>query len=197
MKPSIFLLVSLLWCFSLYAAELEESVLSQLSKQGGFLTFKNVKSGYCIGVKNASTNNGAYIQQFKCDLSGGTHPNNQHWIPAQGTCVKGAFCFLENQKRPSQNRRNCMGVDKGSSKPFANIRQFKCDKRANQKWKFVADSGGVFIQNFDGLCIGVDRAMVNIGAQLKQFRCDFGGGHRNNQHWRVCAGPQNSGDCVE
>ncbi len=68
-----------------------------------------------------------------------------------------------------------MVVDHGSPVPGADIKQFKCDNRPNQKWKLTTVTRGgrtaLSIQNFDRLCIGVDGKMRD-GAQIQQEKCN-------------------------
>jgi Ricin-type beta-trefoil lectin domain len=78
--------------------------------------------------------------------------------------------------------RMCMGVDKASVSPGADLRQFPCDSSANQQWKFGSDgTNPSSLRNYKSkLCLSVDRASVDNGAQLKQFACVNGA---PNQSW--------------
>lgn len=181
MNRSILLCASISCCFAAGAVEGGEPVghdvdgavlLRQALQAPGAaatISFKNVKSGRCIGVDRASTSSGAYIKQFTCDGA-----RNQYWTTRE-TGQTGIY-NLVNLKSGK-----CMGVDRASTSAGANIRQFNCDSSANQRWFFVEASGSsVRMVNFKSrLCIGVDRASVENGAQLKQFRCDG----RPNQSW--------------
>jgi hypothetical protein len=142
------------------AAEFGEMTAGLLTPIGTS-TFKNRKSGLCIGVDGASTANGAFIKQFTC----GNAAPNQTWILDE---LDFGVYSLVNQKSG-----RCMGVDLASVDPGADIRQFTCEGAANQKWSFVEATGSdVWIVNFkSGLCIGVDGGSIENGAQLKQFPC--------------------------
>lgn len=132
-------------------------------------TFKNVKSGLCLGVDHASTANGARVKQFRCDNS-----RNQRWR-TQGPGAGGIGLTFANLKS-----NLCMGVDRSSKESAANIGQHYCEAALDQTWITAGGGDSLRIMNYNSrLCIGVDRASTAGGAQVKQFRCD----DKPNQKW--------------
>ena len=136
------------------------------------ISFKNIKSGRCIGVNHASTANGALLKQFNCD-----NAPNQRWRVQR----RGAEHTFINVKSG-----RCMGVDGASVRPGANIGQYSCGSAApNQAWVLLSDTPDLvrnLVNAKSKLCIGVDRGSTANGAQLKQFTCNL---TAPNQEWRV------------
>lgn len=151
----------------------ELGAAEQALATGEVISFRNQKSGRCIGVDGASTANGALVKQFACDGS-----SNQRWI----TTRSGVEHVFENGKANGK----CMGVDGASVSPGANIGQFNCGNFApNQSWAMVDRDNDLrfnILNSKSGLCIGVDGASTANGAQLKQFACNF---TAPNQDWEV------------
>jgi hypothetical protein len=118
MKHRLFLLSSLSYCLSSYAAEASSAKLgkpvkadqiSQALKSGAILTtnFHNVKSpAYCIGVAGGNTKNRAYIKQGVC--SNAARDQVWPWEPVSGPGSD--YVVLKN----ANNRRLCLGVEHGS-----------------------------------------------------------------------------------
>jgi hypothetical protein len=150
----------------------EAGAMTRSLQPGVILTFKNVKSGRCLGVNHASTANGALLKQFTCDNA----PNQRWRVERRG--IEHTFVNVKSGK--------CIGVDGASVKPGANLGQYNCgDAAPNQSWVLVSDTSDL-VRNLrnvkSGLCIGVDRASTANGAQLKQFACNL---TAPNQEWRL------------
>ena len=145
---------------------------SQALAAGTVVTFKNFKSGLCMGVDHASTANGALVKQFGCD-----NTSNQRWSVQSSSNLN----VFTNGKSGL-----CMGVDGASVSAGANIGQFNCGNFApNQSWVVFQGSSSIqfnLINNKSGLCIGVDGGSTASGAQLKQFSCNFAA---PNQNWGI------------
>jgi hypothetical protein len=164
-----------------------DSLLGEASQAivGPRKSFRNVNSGRCMGVDRASHDAGAAIQQFSCSASA----INQRWVTLLEDVEEPIDPESGRRFRPLVNANSelCMGVDRGSGDPGAEIRQFPCDGAVNQKWvpkdgPQLPDGTPTFSwKNHDGLCIGVDGASLDNGAQLMQFPCDG----RGNQLWVV------------
>lgn len=181
MRHSILVSISLTCCLaSGTVAHAEPAVEEALpaaattrSLQAGvILTFKNIKSGRCLGVNHASTANGALLKQFRCDNAA-----NQRWrVERRG--IQHTFINVKSGK--------CIGVDRASVRPGANLGQYSCGNGApNQSWILISDTPDLVrnLRNVKSeLCIGVDHASTANGAQLKQFACNL---TAPNQEWRL------------
>lgn len=93
----------------------------------------------------------------------------------------------------------CIGVDRASKEPGANMQQFPCDNAANQSWEQL--NAGVdkdyWRNKRSMLCMGVDNGSTSSGANIQQFDCDT----RDNQVWIYDRGTAslknlNSGLCI-
>ena len=191
MKHAIFVLATLSYSFAAHAAELAKPITpGQLARE--LKAGKQVKIAFasqnangkavgCIGVDHASKAAYAPLMWFGCDLPTSNHPNNQYWILTPTTAEHGETGYVTIKNWKSQK---CMGVNHGSPVPGADIRQFKCDNRANQKWKLNTvtrgDHTALSLQNYDRLCIGVD-GPLREGAPLKQEPCNA----QPDQDWRI------------
>ncbi|HKP63660.1 MAG TPA: RICIN domain-containing protein [Polyangiales bacterium] len=87
--------------------------------------FVNFKSGLCIGAEGSSTSSNVALMQQSCNRT-----NVQQWRRID---------FRDNALGEETFRfRNaeglCMGVDGGSGANGAQIKQFACDQRINQRW---------------------------------------------------------------
>jgi hypothetical protein len=141
-------------------------------------------------VAGGSTKPRAAVKQGRCTLPGTkvAVPSDQLWVlePIGNTI----YYHIRNGK----NRRMCLGVDRGSRAPRADIRQGVCNGNPDQKWAFPSppgmvndDTTVVNIQNPYGLCIGVEGGR-ETRAQLKQNKCT--GAHDQIWHiWWVGDGP--------
>jgi hypothetical protein len=88
--------------------------------------FINRKSQLCLGVDGASTSPGADLMQFSCDRRA-----NQQWSYEE----LGRNSLGETTIRfRNANSNLCMGVDGASTANGAQIKQFACDTRQNQRW---------------------------------------------------------------
>jgi hypothetical protein len=104
-----------------------EDVAEPIDPETGslFRPLVNDKSELCMGVDNGSTSPGADIRQFQCD---GTL--NQKWVPKPGARLQDGtptFSFKNHDGL-------CIGVDGASMANGAQLKQFPCDGRANQRW---------------------------------------------------------------
>ncbi|MET0342232.1 MAG: RICIN domain-containing protein [Polyangiales bacterium] len=86
----------------------------------------NAKSKLCIGIDGASTKAGADLMQFPCDRKG-----NQQWAyEEQGKNGLGETLI----RFRNAGSKLCIGVDGSSKSNGAQLKQFPCDTRANQRW---------------------------------------------------------------
>jgi hypothetical protein len=102
-------------------------------------SYKNVKTGKCLGVDGAKITPGANIGQYKCDSD--YNAPNQSWslLGLRGSMVR----RIINEKSTDRNgKRFCIGVDWASTKNGAQLKQFPCDdislefgRRSNQAWQ--------------------------------------------------------------
>jgi hypothetical protein len=187
MKCALFVLASLWYCVTAHAEGLGKPIRpSQALKAAKpvALTNNDGKSVGCIGVDKAAIEPDKLVMRFKCDLPTSDHKNNQYW-------------FLKATKAENENDTTyftivnwksgkCLGVNGGSSDPGVTLKQFVCDGKANQKWRWSNIKRGnrtaLSIQNYDRLCIAVDRSAVHRGQgdHLVQERCNAA----PDQDWR-------------
>ncbi|WP_164013058.1 RICIN domain-containing protein [Pyxidicoccus trucidator] len=109
------------------------------------------------------------------------------------------LCFFasfaaEARSLKTGNSQYCIGVNHASEVAGANIKQFRCDNRANQGWSQEDKGSGYFRlrNNASSLCMGVNEASKKPGANLKQFECD----NNANQQWKFDRCPDGSGQCL-
>ena len=133
---------------------------------GGGDQLMNVKSGKCISVRVKREN--TLVEQLDCNKPGAAN----HW-KKESSRERPYF----NLKLKGTDPALCIGLSNGNNNPNTNLQLFRCDGKANQRWKL----DGARIKNYDQLCIGVDQASGEDGALLKQFICD----DRSNQKWRM------------
>ena len=178
MKRALFLVASLTYGFTSYAEASEKPVRtgprSQVGRVGHDVVrvFQNANSpAFCMGVAGGSTKPRASIKQGNCTFRGKTLLADQYWIlePVGNTI----YYHIRNGK----NRNMCLGVDRGSRAPRADIRLGTCNGNADQKWSLPSppgkpndDPATVSIRNAHNLCIGVAGASTSR-AQLKQNNC--------------------------
>jgi glucosylceramidase len=90
------------------------------------LALVNGKSQLCIGVDGASTSAGANLSQFGCDQRA-----NQQW--AYEELGENALGEMTIRFRNAKSKL-CMGIGGGSQANGAQVQQFECDTRQNQRW---------------------------------------------------------------
>ena len=148
---------------SVYAAERLAAAQPGIGSSGQMM---NVKSGKCISVRVKREN--TLVEQLDCNKPGAAN----QWI-RDDSREHPYFSLKLRGTKPDL----CIGLNNGDNNPNTNLQLFKCDGKANQRWKI----DGARIKNYDQLCIGVDKASGEDGALLKQFICD----DRPNQKWRM------------
>jgi hypothetical protein len=86
----------------------------------------------------------------------------------------------------NENSKLCLGVDRASTEPGAQLKQFECDCSANQQW--IVDDDRIVISGHQALvnvksqlCTGVDGGSSEPDASIMQFACD----QRPNQQWAL------------
>jgi len=179
MKSSMFVLASLWYCVTAHAGGLEKAIRPDQALKAGqpvALANNDGKSVGCIGVDKAAMEPDKLVLRFQCDLPTSNHKNNQYWF-LKATKAENesdtAYFTMVNWKSGK-----CLGVDGASPDPGVTLKQFVCDGKANQKWRWSSIKRGqrtvLSIQNYDRLCIAVDRSVVNRGQgdRLVQERCN-------------------------
>jgi hypothetical protein len=136
------------------------------SRKGSGIQMLNSKSGKCISVRAKREN--TILEQLDCNKPGAAN----RWIREDSR--EHPYFSL---KLKGTNPGLCTGLNNGNNDPNTVLQLFRCDGKANQRWKI----DGARIKNYDQLCIGVDQASVEDGALLKQFVCD----DHSNQKWRM------------
>ena len=156
-------------CIAAPATESDE-VGESSDELSGIYELQAVHSSKCADVANASTSNGANIQQWTC-----THKPNQKWqLKSLGSGVYQASSY---------NSGKCMEVAGSSLTAGANVDQSTCNGGNNQKWLLTSVASGVFtFKNINSnLCLDVTGASTADGANIEQWTCS---GH-TNQQWKV------------
>ncbi len=131
------------------------------------------KSGKCIDVARAQTNDGANIQQWTCN---GTNAQLWDFYDLGGGEVAVALRLS----------RKVMDVNSNNPADGTNIAQYSWHGRENQRWRLEPAGRGFFklVSVGTGKCIDVDQSTDggnNDGANVQQWSC-----HGNeNQQWRV------------
>jgi hypothetical protein len=91
---------------------------------------------------------------------------------------EGAVISFENV-----NSGRCIGVDGASTADGAHVKQFDCDRAANQRWQVQSAGGSSVVFNLVNVnsakCMGVDQGSDSPGADIRQFSCDSSA----NQRW--------------
>jgi hypothetical protein len=196
MRRSNFLWISLSCCLAsavalgapgtVDAAPARSGVVRATLQPNKIVTFRNSKSGYCIGVEHGRTDNGALLKQGPCR----PRAADQKWQVSRGG--KDGTVSFKNVKSG-----RCMGVDGAKVTRGANIGQYDChpsDDVSNQHWSVLgpADSNANFIVNQKSTkhappntlaCIGVERGQTGR-AQLKQASCNPNNPH-GDQIWAM------------
>jgi hypothetical protein len=196
MRRSNFLWISLSCCLASAAAYAAPGALDAAAakaglaraplKVGDIVTFKNLKSGRCIGVEHAKTFNGALVKQGTCRRDA----VDQKWLLKKGS-TPDTFSLM------NMHSRRCMGVDGAKVTQGANIGQYDChpsDGVSNQHWEIYGDSLKVAIlvnekssyahdQGRVPYCVGVEHGQIGR-AQLKQAPCFHEPAHLD-QGWEV------------
>ncbi|MFI6095699.1 RICIN domain-containing protein [Lentzea sp. NPDC051213] len=131
-------------------------------------------SGKCVNVAGGSSDNGAWIQQYRCDRT-----------PAA------KFLFLSNAdgyyEISNQSSRKCIDIEHGGYWNGARTQQFNCNGSFTQQYRLVDLGNGYynFVSRFSGRCVNVpwgntdDRVVMNIwdcipGKAEQQFRLNIG-----------------------
>ena len=134
----------------------------------------NRNSGKCVNLAGQSGDNGAWIQQYRCD----------HTPAAK-------FLFLQNRdgfyEISNQSSRKCIDVESGGWWNGARTQQFNCNGSLTQQWRLADLGNGYynFVNRNSNLCLDVpfastaDRVILNIwqcvaGAPEQQFRLNIG-----------------------
>ncbi|WP_437806942.1 RICIN domain-containing protein [Sorangium sp. So ce1078] len=131
-------------------------------------TFAARHSGKCLDVNNASTSDGAVVQQWTCN--GG---NNQQWLLQS---AGGAYYRIV-----ARHSGKCLDVVSSSTADGASVKQYTCNGGNNQQWQFQDDGGGYYriVARHSGKCLDVVSGSTSDGAAVKQYTCNGG----NNQQW--------------
>jgi pectate lyase len=127
-------------------------------------------SGKGLDVTNASTANGANIQQWNF-----VGTANQQFII---THVDGVFYKIINV-----NSGKGLDVAGGSTANYANIQQWNYNSQYNQQFKFISTGDGYYqiVNRNSGKCLDVKDASTSNGANVQQYDCSSG----DNQRWKL------------
>ena len=125
----------------------------------------------CLEVADASTEDGANVDQRTCDGS-----PNQLW----------SFLYLDDNRymMVARHSRKCLAVADASVEDGANVVQGTCDAAAaNQQWSFYYVGGNSYlaVARHSGKCLAVADASVEDGANVVQETCDAAA----NQQWSL------------
>jgi hypothetical protein len=128
-------------------------------------------SGKCLDVANASTANGAFVQQWGCY----TTPN-QNWT----------FTSTGNgyYKVSADHSGKCLDVANASIADGGTVNQWECYNTPNQEWKLVQRPNGYFtlVARHSGKCLEVAGGNIYDGAGVVQQTC---AADRPYQEWRL------------
>ncbi|HSC86474.1 MAG TPA: RICIN domain-containing protein, partial [Polyangiaceae bacterium] len=137
---------------------------------GALITLKGVQAGQCIGVKDASSANGAQLQSQTC--SGSTF---QQWKAQRD--ASGDYELI------NVGSGRCIDLPGASTANSTALQQWGCSGGAWQKWTFRDDGAGhnYITSKSSGLAIDVTGRSTADGALIVQY--PYQGG--TNQQWIV------------
>ena len=127
-------------------------------------------SGQCLDIRNISSNNGEYVDQYGCYTSGAL---NQvfDFLDLDGTW------FTMKPKHSGM----CIGVPNNTAGSF--VQQQTCSGATTQKWKAVAvGSGYQLVNQSSNLCVEVPGSSMAYQTATKQNTC--GTSTDTNQIWQ-------------
>lgn len=139
---------------------------------GGSL--RNVGSGRCLDVPNASQTDGTYLQIYDC--WGGT---NQQWTATDA----GQLTVYGNK---------CLDVPGHATAAGTRVQIWTCSGAANQQWRVNSDGTVVGVES--GLCLETTGSGTANGTAVEIGTCNGGG----NQKWTGLSGtttPPGGGTC--
>jgi len=154
------------------------STSAQSVTAGTVYEIVNRNSGLVLDVANASTSNGANVQQYS--YWGGT---NQQWSLVD---VGSGYYKIQNA-----NSGMVLDVANASTSNGANVQQYSYWGGTNQQWSLVDVGSGYYkIQNVNsGLVLDVANQSTSDGANIQQY--SYWGG--TNQQWSLVATSSSSG----
>jgi hypothetical protein len=139
-------------------------------------------SGKCLDVAGAELKKGANVFQWDCHSG-----NNQKWKisatssaappPATPPLAEGLYTLT------ARHSGKCLDVAGASGKSGANVLQWDCHGKDNQKWRLVSRGGDFYalMASHSGRCLDVSGASGNNGANVLQWDCHG----KDNQAWRI------------
>jgi hypothetical protein len=134
-------------------------------------------SNKCLDVFEAGLNNGANVIQWGCSGA-----NNQKWKissaqPPAPPLAEGLYTLT------ARHSGKCLDVAGASGKSGADVLQWDCHGKDNQKWRLVSKGGDFYalVASHSGKCLDVAGVSGKSGADVLQWDCHG----KDNQTWRV------------
>lgn len=132
------------------------------------LQIRNLRSGLCLDVPGARSNNHVSIQQYKC------RSTDDIWVAAQLWRLKTIGDYVQIQN-PRSGR--CLDVPEGRAENHVPIQQYECRKWGDrwlsaQLWTLERINGYIQIRNLrTGLCLDVPAGVPHNYTILQQYNC--------------------------
>ncbi|KAF4407732.1 MULTISPECIES: RICIN domain-containing protein [Streptomyces] len=128
-------------------------------------------SGKCLDVANASTADGAFVQQWRCYSTA-----NQNW---NFTSVGDGYYTVS-----ADHSDKCLDVAEASVADGGTVHQWRCYTTPNQEWRLVQRPNGYFtlVARHSGKCLEVTAGNIYDGAGVVQQTC---AADRPYQEWRL------------
>jgi ricin-type beta-trefoil lectin protein len=130
-------------------------------------------SAKCLDVSNASTANGARIQQWTC-----VNAAQQQWTFANAVTANGHTWY----KVRAAHSGKCLDVRDGSTANGATVWQWSCVDVQQQQWRLAGISGTPWfylVSRKSGKCLDVSDGGTSNGTIVKQWTCT----NVPQQHW--------------
>lgn len=121
-----------------------------------YFNLKSKHSDLCLGITEASQDNGAALAQMNCD----SEPNKEFGV----VFTEGGFVLK------AKHSNDCLALQNNSMAFGEGIVQATCDSSDSQKVNWGQQDTIVF--NHSGLCFSIEGASSNSGAKLVQQPCD-------------------------
>lgn len=128
-------------------------------------------SGKCLDVADASTSDGAFVQQWECYTTA-----SQNWT---FTAVGNGYYTIR-----ADHSDKCLDVAEASIADGGRVQQWDCYASPNQQWRLVQRPNGYFtlVARHSGKCLEIAGGSSYNGAGAIQQMC---ASDRPYQEWRL------------
>ncbi|GGS49677.1 hypothetical protein GCM10010156_05460 [Planobispora rosea] len=127
---------------------------------------KNVDSGKCMDIRDATWNLGGQVQQFTCHAEW-----NQHFVFRKAEVINGRQTWRLTPRYTDGQR--CVDVRDGTSNGGELLQTWTCHSGWQQRFHIVGAGGGRYTirPSYNGWCLTVSYPRYDDLAPIRQYPC--------------------------